>query len=277
MDNRESFRKTLLCARIEYVRWLHGPRMIIVAVILVFVHRIVVRPMIEAAAQVGAINIFEPFIAVCNAQKVMLLFPVLFMVLISDFPYYADGRMFFVFRLGRRSWLNGQFILLLMTALTVLCCMFIMCVGCAVLQGAEWSLSWSDAVCQASLTALIPANLYSQMPIDTAVMLCCGFMLLQCVLIGTFLIVMSLYGGKRIGMAIIASSIGLGLLLIQIDSPAQWMFPIAHTILKAHYTAHFSKPIFPIELSLCYFLALVGTFVFLAHMRVRKFMFLSEA
>ena len=48
-----SFRKVLLSARTEYVRWLVNPRMIIIAVMLVFVYNFAIAPLQSAAEEMG--------------------------------------------------------------------------------------------------------------------------------------------------------------------------------------------------------------------------------
>lgn len=275
-------KKVIRCAGTEYVLWLHNPRMILLAVLLVILNSAVVQPTIQAAAAMSeTVGVFEPFIAICSADLAMLLFPLVFLVLMADFPRIGADVTSYLFRLGRHNWVLGQLLTLVMTAATVIGVIFVMCVGCAAIQGAQFRLSWSTAVAgyehviqQGEMFSLIPSNIYFQLTLPGATVLCWLLLLLVCILLGSIMLLSTLLGHKKAGMFISAGAIVLGLTLMEVDSQAQWFFPSAHFILKQHFTAYFSQPNCEIWQSALYFVLLSVFSAGISFWKAKRFNFI---
>ena len=85
--HRLNLRAVRRVAGAAYLKWVTNPRMVTVGILLVFVHSFAVQPMRARAAVYGApINVLEPFLAVCNSSLTALFIPVVFILLMSDFP-----------------------------------------------------------------------------------------------------------------------------------------------------------------------------------------------
>ena len=80
--------KTALRISLEELRlWLQNSRCILLAVMLVFVHMLVITPLSECAADMEQpVSILEAFIALANSGSILLVIPLLYLVLIADYP-----------------------------------------------------------------------------------------------------------------------------------------------------------------------------------------------
>lgn len=284
MERDISLDKIWLCARMEYRQWLHNPRMILVAVLFVYMYSTVMVPMFQYAEDIpAAVGWFEPFVAVCNNSLLTLLFPLLFLVLMADFPRIEADTMFRVFRSGRRSWLFGQVVMLVMAAFTVIGVSFFLCAALALMLGAHPDLAWSEAIrTMASnhviqienLTSLLPSNLYYQVTLIEAVLLCWGLLMANCVALGMVMLAVSLWNAKRAGMVLCSGAVAIGSVLLQVDSTGQWIFPTAHFALRQHFTAYFSAPNMPPAVSFAYFGGLMLVALLAAGWKVESFHFI---
>lgn len=284
MEHSLNWKKVWLCARMEYRQWLRNPRMILTAVLFVYIYSIVMAPMFQYAKDIPAtVGWFEPFVAVCNNNLLTLLFPLLFLVLMADFPRIEADTMFRVFRAGRRSWLLGQAIMLVMAAVTVIGASFLLCAVLALALGARPELVWSEAIrIMASnhviqvedLTALLPSNLYYQVTLMEAVWLSGGLLLANCVALGMVMLALSLWNAKRAGMVLCAGAVAAGSALLQANSPGQWVFPTAHFALRQHFTAYFSAPNMTPTASFAYFGVLILTAFLAALWKIGSYHFI---
>ena len=119
-------KKSFACAKVEYIKWVCDARMIIIAVLLVFIHSFAIMPLRENAELMGEpLNILEPFIAVANSGAILLIIPLVFMTLISDFPKIDTNTVFYISRTGRISWLLGQVLKLIFMAVSFLSVIFL--------------------------------------------------------------------------------------------------------------------------------------------------------
>ena len=159
-------------ARTEYIKWVTDPRMILVAVLLIFFYQTAVSPLMEMAVEMGEkLNVLEPFIAVANSPLLMLLIPLVFITLISDFPRTDGNTVFFIHRIGRTSWMWGQMLFVLMAMGSYIAVIFLGTTLPALFQS-QWGMEWSLTVRQYYLNfpeksgsfaaQLITARLYNQ-------------------------------------------------------------------------------------------------------------------
>ena len=95
-----SFKNSLSCAWVEFVKWIVDARMIIVLCLCVFIYSFVVEPIKANAELMGEpMNALEPFIATLNSGMVLLIIPLGFLTLISDFPKIDGSTIFYIFRI----------------------------------------------------------------------------------------------------------------------------------------------------------------------------------
>ena len=110
--NRVSLKKILGFSNIQLVRWMCNPRMILIIVFAVFSKIMIISPLNEIANRLGEKpTIFEPFISVSSSGLALLIFPLVFIVLISDYPAIYSDSYFSINRIGRCNWFIGQIVL----------------------------------------------------------------------------------------------------------------------------------------------------------------------
>ena len=117
--------KTLKIAKNEYIKWLVHPRMIVLGCILILLYIMVLQPLKECAVKLGElVNLLEGYIGICNSPLFLVFLPIVFLILMSDFPPMDYNMIFLLYRCGRKNWILGQFIFLMLADATVLAIVF---------------------------------------------------------------------------------------------------------------------------------------------------------
>ncbi len=270
------------CARAEYVHWLTDSRMAIVFVLLLFNDTLAVRPLLERAGEMQErITWLEPFIAVGNSGTILLILPIVFFILISDFPRAHGNALFYIHRIGRENWLVAQLIALAMMILT-----YLLVVACgAVLPvigqsnfDSDWSLVVTDYSRRFPEKAysyeLLPENLYHQMKDAlTAAIYTYSLVALYLFLLGVLLLCGTLLQNRKVSNGIVGFLIASGAALCSIQSDIMWVFPMAQSITWLHFTKFYRKPVFPIWISYLYFSVLILVLIGTAFYAIRRFPF----
>lgn len=188
MAGKISLRKIWAVARTEWLKWVCNPRMIIIPVLTVFIYSYAITPLLERSEKMGEpLNLLEPLIAVGNSGMLTLIIPLVFLTLMSDFPKTDGSSLFFLSRTGRYNWLLGQILFGVMSALTFLAAIYVICTA-FLMNRAFLADGWSMVVKRYDLlfpeeavgfaSELVPPNLYNQMtPFSAAIQ---TFVLLSC-------------------------------------------------------------------------------------------------
>lgn len=254
-------RKIWGVARTEYVGWITNPRIIILGVLLVFIKTLAIDPLAARAEKFGdTMIIFEPYIAVGNSGVLTLFMPLVFLVLLSDYPKLGGNSMFYISRTGKKNWLCGQIIFLIMAIITFMSAVFLSSI---LFSGGHFGTEWSEAVRKYISrfpneagnfdSHLLPSNLYNQIPMMTAMwqssVLLAAYLLTLALIIYFFKILFSSSAGLAGAVLVMA----LGTATTSLYSPIKWFFPTANTIIWLHYTEILSEPIYPMWASFLYF------------------------
>ncbi len=259
---RIQIKKIINTAKIEFKKWILDPRMLVLAVLMIFIHSMVISPLIENAEIMGEkINILEPFIAVMNSGVVILILPLCFMALIADFPKIDTNTVFIISRMGRKNWVLAQLLKLFFMAISFLLVVFIVSTGLVVLKGnvsGEWSkviTDFSEKFPKYSSNAgarLIPLNLYYQFPVAQAAVLSFLFVFLYLFIIGLILLFFSIYRMKTAGFVACGLVVCLGAATFAIGSDFQWLFPMANALIWIHKSTVIREGIYPMAASVAY-------------------------
>ena len=266
-----SLRKIWAVARTEWLKWVCNPRMIIIPVLTVFIYSYAIVPLLERSEKMGEpLNLLEPLIAVGNSGMLTLIIPIVFLTLMSDFPKTDGSCVFFLSRTGRLNWLLGQILFGLMSAITFLGGIYIICTA-FLMNKAFLADGWSMVVKRYALifpedaygfaSELVPGNLYNQMtPFSAAIQ---TFVLLFCYLVTVLLVMLLFQQRKRKAWGFLAASgiIGFGVLFTSIQSAAMWAFPMANAIVWLHYTELYRDAIVPTAYSYIYFGVIIALLV----------------
>ena len=107
--DRFSFRAAVHIAQAEFRQWLRSSRIIILFVMLVFVNVQVIGPLRQCKMLMGEmLSIPEAFVALGNSGVILLIIPILFLVLMADFPQRTGIDRFYQMRCTKRTWIFGQ-------------------------------------------------------------------------------------------------------------------------------------------------------------------------
>lgn len=273
--------KSMSCAFVEVGKWIMDARMIIIPVLLIFIYSFAIEPLLANASLMGEkLNIFEPFVAVANSGAILLIVPLCFLTLISDYPKINNNTIFYIFRTGRLNWLTGQLVRLVMMALFYLGTIFIGSVVPVLFRG-YCADSWSKVTTSFAIiypeysgnfgVQLLPENLYNQMSVFSAAIGSYLLVFAYLLVLGLILLLFSLVKKKTLGFIISGSVIAIGTALCSIKSELMWGTPMAHSIIWLHYTKYYRAPIVPIWVSCLYFCVLIIVLVILCYIFVRRF------
>lgn len=271
MDSKFSMRKIWSVAYTEWLKWVCNARMIIIPVLTAFIYSYAIVPLLERSEKMGEpLNILEPLIAVGNSGLLALIIPVVFLTLMSDFPRTDGSTVFMLSRTGRTNWMFGQMLFGMMSAVTFLVAIYVMCT--AFLTGKAFLANgWSMVVKQYNVlypeeafsfaSELMPENLYNQMTPFSAVI---QTYLLLFLYLFTLILVMLLFRQRKLkagAFLAVSGIIGFGVLFTAIKSSPMWIFPMANAIVWLHYTEILRKEIVPVAYSYTYFAVIIAILI----------------
>ncbi|MBR6761543.1 MAG: hypothetical protein IKM30_05865 [Oscillospiraceae bacterium] len=275
-------RKIWRCAASEYLQWLTDSRMILLTTLLLFDYLLAVEPLITRAKEMQEpISWLEPFLAVAGSGTVLLILPITFFILISDYPRNHGNAIFYICRIGRQRWMLAQLLALFLMILTYL---LIVAFGAILpaLPYCRFDFQWSKVVTdyaihfpeQAASYELLPENLYYQLK-DTAVGLFYTYTLLVCYLflLGTLQICGTVLGHRKVANIMAGFLIAGGAAIATIHSRWMWLFPMAHSITWLHFTKYLRKPVMPMWGSYLYLAGGSIILCIIALTKVRLFSF----
>jgi len=265
----------------EFVKWVCDARMVIVAVLLIFINNFAVSPLTNNAELMGEpLNILEPFIAVANSEILILIIPIVFLTLIADYPKVDTNTVFYIVRIGRANWFVGQVLKLVFMIVSYLAVIFLGTV-LPMLSKGFWYNGWSNVATGFVKmfpdrrgdfgVALLPENLYNQLSVFEAAVKSYLLVAAYLMIIGLILLVFSLFKRKTLGFIICGGMISLGMAFSAIRTNLMWTMPMANSITWLHYTKYFKKPIMPMSFSVIYLLVLIAVLLVFGGIAIGKF------
>lgn len=276
-----SLHKSLSCAKTEYVKWVCDARMIILAVLLMFIYSFAIEPLLANAEKMGEpLNILEPFIAIANSGAILLIIPLVFLTLIADFPRIDTNTVFYIIRIGRLNWLVGQIFKLVFMSVSYLSVIFLGAVVPMLTRG-FWYNGWSNVATKFSQTfpdssgnfgvQLLPENLYNQLSVFNAAIQSYLLIFAYLMIIGLLLLAFSLIKQKTAGFVLCGGIISLGTAFCSIKTTLMWVMPMANSIIWLHYTKYFRQPIVSMEFSIFYLVGFILALLIICLIAISKF------
>ena len=249
-------------AKSEYIKWITNPRIVTVGILLVFIHSFAVQPMLHHAEKYGEpINIFEPFLAVCNSGMMVFFMPVVFILLMSDFPVMGNNTLLTIQRAGKFNWFCGQIMFVIMCIFSFIGTIFLCCV---LMSKGTFQNNWSDTIAlynsrfpeeaHSFVSKLLPPNLYNQISLTNAILYSITLLSLYLLMIALILFLMKMMYLRTTGIFCVIAICALGAVTCSLKIPAQWLFPTSNTMIWLHYQELLREPITPIADSFLYFL-----------------------
>lgn len=276
-----SLKQAFSCEVTEFVKWVCDARMVIVAVLLIFINNFAVSPLTNNAELMGEpLNILEPFIAVANSEILILIIPIVFLTLIADYPKVDTNTVFYIVRIGRANWFVGQVLKLVFMIVSYLAVIFLGTV-LPMLSKGFWYNGWRNVATGFVKmfpdrrgdfgVALLPENLYNQLSVFEAAVKSYLLVAAYLMIIGLILLVFSLFKRKTLGFIICGGMISLGMAFSAIRTNLMWTMPMANSITWLHYTKYFKKPIMPMSFSVIYLLVLIAVLLVFGGIAIGKF------
>ena len=248
-------------AKSEFLNWITNPRIIIVGVLLIFMYTLAVEPLLEHVSKMGIpLNVLEPFLAIGNSGMLVMLMPCVFMVLISDYPHMTGAAIFQIHRTGKINLIIGQIVFVIMAIISFVS---IVLLGSILLSKGKFIQTWSDVVTKYSsqfpnesdsfTTALLPSNLYNQIPIHKALMHTLILMISYLFVLSMIIYFFKLINAHAAGLLFSSFIVAAGVVTCSLKSKIMWLFPMANTIVWLHFDEILRKPKEPIWYSYLYF------------------------
>lgn len=261
------FRRSLLVARSEYTGFLLSRKIFIMLFSFIFLAEDVIGKMGTLAAETGmTIGKTEPFILILSYEAHAMIIPVVFAVMLSDFPSGTRSGYFAMVRTSRVSWLLGEVLYAVMTGLTFLIVLFAGSVLWIGKQGA-YLKDWSPYITELSTLypekyelnnqLFIRAGTVAQGSPLTVMLHGILLMLLYLVVLSLLLAFFKLLSLKKAGIFISIALTVTGAASISYAKGEKWLFPVVHSIFETHFQDYHAVPEFPLWGSYLYFACMI--------------------
>lgn len=256
-------------AKGEYIKWITNPRIVSVGILVTFIHSFAIQPMLQQSEKYGKpLNVFEPFLAVCNSGMMMLFIPIVFILLMSDFPIMSGNTLFTVYRSGKYNWFLGQIMFVFMSIFSFLITILI---SCMIMSKGVFDNKWSESIslydsfypkeAGGFVSKLLPPNLYNQIPIMNALFNTTLLLIMCLFMYALILSLMKMLYLRTSGLFIVIAMCALGAVTCALQIKAQWFLPTSNTMIWLHYQELLREKSFPLIDSYLYFI--IGNIVFI--------------
>lgn len=263
MNNKTKINCILCVAKMELRKWITLKNFIILLFSAIFLGEYVYQDMLYVAQITNLrINMLEPFDLVMSFQFYIMVIPLVFCVLLSEFPDNSTKNVFIFSRLDRVTWLCGQ---LLFGILAGIICLIFFVFTSFIWIGTkgEFSNHWSTFMTNMYTSFPEVYSKYDRLflesgtmshgtPIGVAV-ICIGLMLCYFIILLQILCIFHLCGHKKIGLLLSMLVTIVGVVAVSYMDNVVWFFPVTHAIFGAHFDKFYAQPKFRIEYSLVYF------------------------
>ena len=260
-------------ATIELNKSLRSTKILIFALFAIFIKYQAVDPLRQIHTDMGGmkLSLTEPFIVCGNSGVILLVLPILYLVMMADFPRQGQEIYFFKIRMNDRIWYMGQILYSLLSAVFVVVVIFLLssilsCDFISLRTGfsravREYYESYPDK--DHFLMELIPTNLLNNISAERSFAYTFFMLILYFHFISLVILLFSKIGGKLIGLVTDGFLIIGGTAVCNFESVLRWVFPLAHSITWLHYNQYKSEMAFPLYGSFLYFLILDITLIIL--------------
>lgn len=276
-------RKIISLSKYEYALYLKNYKMIILLVLSVFIYQFIISPLDNAVAQTGInYSVFEIFIALSNSGVILMILPLAFIFVVSDYPLKNSNSFLYIIRMDRINWICSEIIFALKATATFLLLTVLICCGLGFSNG-KMSLCWSNITVQYNVLfpklkgsfvdQLLPGNLYNQMSLIKCFLLSFALVFLYLFTFSMIYLLFELKKRKGLGLLIIAAIILTGTVLTGIDNRGKWMLPTAHSIIWIHYTEYYRDSVMNIGYSFLYYILVNIVIIINAFMECKCYSF----
>lgn len=260
-------------------------KLLLVLFFVVMLYESILSPMQAVCAQTGfTVGCFEPFILICSKSTNTILIPLLYIFIISGFPYCKTS-YFHILRAGKKPWLCGEVIFVIVSSLGLLLCL---CAGSVipiaenVVFTGEWSKYMLDVYTQDpelymknSLLFLDSSYTLHGTPFFEAAYSFLVMWLNLCIT-GIIVLLGSVTGKELLFSIIAVCTVLIGGSSMYFAGDFKWLFPLTHTQYGLHFNLVFSGNNFPVAMTFVYLVAALIVGIVLCFIAARKMNFDME-
>lgn len=266
-----SMRKIIRVCQAECYHFLCSGRLALVLAVWVFAYQFITVPLLRNAERMHAsLLVIEPYIALINSNFMILIMPVLFLVLLSDFPRVDANAYFYLVRTGKTNWVLGQLLYGVVITAGYLLIQFAGMVIPVLAEG-RWGTGWSPVItdfarefpeyAQSAGAVSIQPQLYYHVPPWEAVLVGSALLAAYLYLLLLIKLLFFLLRAKTMGLLLCFFVIAFGTGLCTTFSQMRFLMPMGNSILGIHYSQYYMEMVYPLEYSVIYFAVLIGVLI----------------
>lgn len=266
-----SMRKIIRVCQAECYHFLCSGRLALVLAVWVFAYQFITVPLLQNAERMHvSLLVIEPYIALINSNFMILIMPVLFLVLLSDFPRVDANAYFYLVRTGKTNWVLGQLLYGVVITAGYLLMQFAGMVIPVLAEG-RWGTGWSPVItdfarefpeyAQSAGAVSIQPQLYYHVPPWEAALVGSALLAAYLYLLLLIKLLCFLLRAKTMGLLLCFFVIAFGTGLCTTFSQMRFLMPMGNSILGIHYSQYYMEMVFPLEYSVIYFAVLIGVFI----------------
>ena len=259
-------RKALHITRNEFVSLIHKPKLMLMIVSAAFMIDSVAKPMKELSTELGyKLNIAEPFIFITSKGINIVMIPLIFIAILSDFPSAENSGYFSLIRNGRLSWLIGETVFAVLSSIAYILIIFIsVAVYCA--DNGFIGNTWSDYTLKTYIdypdiflygTMFLDTSVYTQGTPFTVLFQTLLLLIMYIFIIVMLMLMFRMIGKKSFGIITAIGITFVGLPSYATSSPVRWLFPVTHTAYNWHFNEFFAEPYCRLSTSYIYFMTII--------------------
>ncbi|MCD7825884.1 MAG: hypothetical protein LUH14_07990 [Clostridiaceae bacterium] len=260
-------RKIWGVARVEYLGFLTSKRVLFMLFAFIFLAEDVVAKMEKIATeQELPLGRFEPFILLFSYKIHVMLVPIVFVVMMSNFPSNEKSGYFTMSRINRTAWVFGEVIYAGLVGLSFILFLFLGTTAW-VWKSSKFFTVWSPYMSELYVDFPEIYALNNQLFIKTEtlaqgepteVMLhSVSLMFLYLLFLALLLMLFKLLSLKRIGIFFTVSITIIGATFDGYSKGIKWIFPITQSIYETHFHSYYAMAELPLYYSYIYFCVLI--------------------
>ena len=264
----------------NFRKWFGTPRILVLGLLAVILCTIAADPLRQFSYRVNeSINIFEPFICAFNDRFLAFFAYGIMLLLLCDAPFLDSGQAYVIFRTGRKTWMIGTQLYIVLSCFVVLLFLLII-MAAIVLQRAFLANEWSNvgtllAVSNASMLeniVLLPRTVYFSMLPYQALIQTFLLVWLYWIFLSEILLLFNMLYGQAAGMVITAGIHIEGWAILFTMQPSLYaLSPMLHSVLSMHSFGYDRLP--TVGQSALLYLGLIALLVTLVLFVIRKYTF----
>lgn len=281
-----NIRKVFALMCYEYKMLINSRKMIVFLIMSVFIYQFIIIPLNSVVAQTGTqYSVFEIFIALSNCGLILMILPLAFIYLISDYPMKNPDSFLYIIRTGRYGWLVASMMFAALSTITFLILLCVICVILGLFNG-NISLEWSKLIEEYTaifpdekgnyVSELLPGQLFNQMSLGKCFLLSFGLNFMYLFTFAMIYLLFELKNKKWMGLILSIALILIGTILTGIDVKYKWLTPTANSIVWIHYTEYYREYIMHIGYSFVYYSLLNITIIINAFLECKNYSFTGK-